>query len=285
MKSMTGYGRGEIVANGQRLVVEIRSVNHRFRDVSIHLPKPWLAYEPLLRKELQPYYSRGKVDVYVQREPVHGPLSAFDWQRAQEWICLLRDVKERFQLAGDIDLQTVLLQPDIWQTETEEDVDWSDPLRQAVTEACRQWDDMRRREGAVIAEELRRRNAQVMEYVQQMLRQSDGLLERYRQRLQERLQELGVAVSEEKLHAELLIFAEKANVAEELSRLESHCQQLSRIVEEPGANGKKLDFLLQEMGREIHTISAKVPDPSLNPVILATKDEIDKMREQIQNVE
>jgi uncharacterized protein (TIGR00255 family) len=285
MKSMTGYGRAEVVSNGQRLIVEIRSVNHRYRDISIHLPKHWLVYEQLLRKELQSHFSRGKVDVYVQREPVNGLQSTFDWQRAEEWIRLLRTLKDRYHLSGDIDVQTVLLLPDIWQTEAREEVDWSRPLQEAVTGACRQLDEMRRREGAVIRTELCERNARVVEYVQQMQQQSGQLLERYRQRLQERMHALGVAVPEEKLHAELLVFAEKANVDEELSRLRSHCQQLCRIVEEPGANGKKLDFLLQEMSREIHTISAKVPDPTLNPHILATKDEIDKMREQIQNVE
>ncbi|OJF17451.1 MAG: YicC family protein [Bacillaceae bacterium G1] len=285
MKSMTGYGRGEVVANGQRLIVEIRSVNHRYRDISVHLPKHWLAYEQPVRKELQAYFFRGKVDVYVQREPVDGLVSTLNWERTEQWIHLLRTLKERYQLAGDIDVKTVLLLPDLWQTDVPEDVDWSRPLLEALTEACRQWDEMRRREGALIQKELCARNARVVEYVQQMQQESGRLLERYRRRLQERLHALGVDIPEEKLHAELLLFAEKANVDEELSRLQSHCWQFARIVEEMGANGKKLDFLLQEMSREIHTISAKVPDPTLNPLILATKDEIDKMREQIQNVE
>ena len=285
MKSMTGYGRGEIVAHGQRLMVEVRSVNHRYRDISIHLPKHWLVYEPLLRKELQSYFSRGKVDVYVQREPVNGLIAAIDWGRLEEWIQLLRTVKERYHLAGDIDVQTVLRQPDIWQTETPDDKDWSGPLRTVVAEACRQLDEMRQREGAVIQNELCQRNERIVELVRQIQQRSGQLLERYRGRLQERLQALGVPIPDERLHAELLVFAEKANVDEELSRLHSHCLQLYEIVQESGANGKKLDFLLQEMGREIHTISAKMPDPTLNPTILSIKDEIDKMREQIQNVE
>lgn len=285
MKSMTGYGRGETVAHGRRLIVEIRSVNHRYRDIAIHLPKHWLAYETLLRKELQTCFSRGKVDVYVQREPAGGLMSTMDWKRAEEWIGLLRAMKERFQLAGELDLQTVLLRPELWQSEGEDDYDWSQPLLEALRAACRQLDEMRQREGTAIRNELCRRNEQVLAYVRQMREKAEPLLERHRQRLQERMRQLVADISEERLYAELLLLAEKANVEEELSRLHSHCQQLFQIVDEAGANGKKLDFLLQEMGREIHTISAKAPDPTLNPLILATKDEIDKMREQVQNVE
>jgi len=285
MKSMTGYGRGEIVANGRRLIVEIRSVNHRYRDISIHLPKHRLAYEPMLRKEVQAFFSRGKVDVYVQWEPVDGMKATIDWKRAEEWIELLRTVKNRFHLAGDVDLQTVLLQPELWQSDGQDEFDWSLPLRDVVQAACRQLNEMREREGAVIRNELCRRNGQIVEYIRRMREQSGQLVERYRCRLQERMQVLGVDIPEEKLYAEFALMAEKANVEEELNRLHSHSQQLFHIVDESGPNGKKLDFLLQEMSREIHTISAKVPDPALNPLILATKDEIDKMREQVQNVE
>ncbi|OUM87726.1 MAG: YicC family protein [Bacillus thermozeamaize] len=286
MKSMTGYGRAEVSAHGQRLVLQIRSVNHRYREISVHLPKNWLSYEELLRKELQSHLSRGKVDLYVQLEPVDGTLQTLNWQRVEDWIRLLRTLKERFQLPGEVDIRTILEIPEIFHTQVDDEFDWSEPLREAAALACQQLNQMRRREGQVIQEDLRRRNRLVLEQVEEMQRHAEQMLEIYRGRLLQRLEALGVEkIAEEKLYTELLIFAEKANIDEELTRLRSHCQQFARIVEEPGPVGKKLDFLLQEMSREIHTISAKVPDPTLNQHILTTKSEIDKMREQIQNVE
>ncbi len=285
MKSMTGYGRAEISAHGQRLLLQLRSVNHRYREISIHLPKNWLSYEELLRKELQIHLSRGKVDLYVQLEPLNGTIQMLNWQRVEEWIGLLRTLRERFHLSGEIDVRTILEIPEIFHTQVDAEYDWSVPLREAVTLACQQLDEMRRREGLIIQEELRRRNQLVLEHVDEIQQHSEQLLALFRHRLLQRLEALGVEMPEEKLHTELLVFAEKANIDEELTRLRSHCQQFSRIVEEPGPVGKKLDFLLQEMSREIHTISAKVPDPTLNQHILTIKSEIDKMREQIQNVE
>lgn len=291
MKSMTGFGRCETAENDRKFTVEIKSVNHRYLDVSIKLPKALNFFESSIRSELKNYISRGKVDVYVSYEDFSEKTSVVCYHRelAEEYLRYLRQMGEEFGLENDVRVSTLSRFPEIFTME-ENRVDqeelWKE-LRAALTGAARMFVDTRVAEGEHLKEDLIEKLDGMRQRVDFISERSPLIVAQYRHRLEERVRELlaDTAVDEGRLLTEVTIFADKVCVDEEIVRLYSHIETTRSTLLEGGSIGRKLDFIAQEMNREANTILSKSTDLEISNCAIELKTEIEKVREQIQNIE
>lgn len=290
MKSMTGYGRGEATSNGVSVVVEMKSVNNRFRDLQLRLPRAYMALEPRVKRALQDGIQRGRVDVFVKRTASEGSQTiAADPHLAERYFKAMQQVANRLQRDHrEIPLSLILQQPGILQqAETEPDAVGEWPLVSTALEAAR--DDllqMRAVEGAALLADLQRHLSALRTLRDEIERHCDGINERLQARLVERVQRLiGDRVDPVRLTQEAAILADKADVSEELARIRSHCQQFSDICEDDEPIGRKLEFLLQELNREINTIGSKAAEHPVAKRVVEMKSVLERMREQVANVE
>ena len=291
IKSMTGFGRGHKVLNGRDITVEIRSVNHRYYEFSSRLPRSLNYVEERLKSLLQGRISRGKVEVSVLLNNVEAADEKITINRdvVREYIEALRSVKGEFGLTDDLALSNVLRIPDAFtvvKTETDEEQLWED-IKSTAEEALEHFISMRENEGARMKQDVLSRLAKIEEWVGVVETRSPQVVEDYRKRLYDKMCEVlsSSNIDENRILLEAGIFSEKTAVDEETVRLRSHLSQLEDMLEQGGAVGRKLDFLIQEFNREANTIGSKCSDIEIARYVVDIKAEIEKIREQVQNIE
>jgi uncharacterized protein (TIGR00255 family) len=290
---MTGYGRGEATNENQNVTVEIKSVNHRFIDISVRLPKRYGAIEERIKKILKSSVSRGYLEVYcnIEVEEAKTPIVKIDKDLALAYHKSLKELAQILALPVDFGVLDIAQFPGILTSEDPEiDVEklWL-PLEQALTIATAELIQMRLTEGGSLAADLGSRCNSIRKMLIAISERSPLVVEEYRERLAQRAkewcQDLGIEVDSARLAAEVTLFADKCSVSEELVRLNSHLMQFEQNLQFFDPVGRKLDFLLQEMHREINTIGSKANDLVINQEVIAVKSEIEKLREQVQNIE
>ena len=291
MFSMTGYGKGEYKQDGIELTVEIKAVNNRYLDVAVKCPKLLNAYEEAVRAQVRGSLTRGHVDVYVnlvdKRE--RAKQLYVDAAAARGYYAAARQLKEMFpDLADDFTVTALMKSPDVVRQEegTGADEALLSALRGAMETALENLNAMRRKEGEKLAADMLSRMDEIERLVAMIKNRAPMVAEAYRKKLEERIREAlaGAAYDETRLLTEVAVFADKSNIDEELTRLASHIGQFRAICGEERV-GRKLDFLVQEFNRESNTICSKSNDLAITNAGLALKNEIEKVREQVQNVE
>lgn len=291
LKSMTGYGRHEAVADGKKILVEIKSVNHRFSDYNIKVPRYMGFLEDKVRKYASEYITRGKVDIYVNVES-YGESDKdiiLNEELAKNYIDVLYELRDKFGLKDDISVSNVAAYADIFKTERREDNEeeiWKltkDVLEKAMTA----FTEMREREGGRIEKDLRARIDYMKELAEKVDEYSPQTVKDYRDRLYAKIKELveDREIEETRLLTEVAIFADKVAVNEETVRLCSHFEEFYKILDSGEPAGRRLDFLIQEINREVNTIGSKAQDINIAKIVVTLKGEIEKLREQIQNIE
>ena len=291
IKSMTGFGRCEVAENNRKFTVEIKSVNHRYLDVNIKMPKKLNFFESAIRAELKNYISRGKVDLFISYEDYTENHANIRYNRelAAEYRKYLRQMQEEFGLEDDIRVSTLSRYPEVFTME-EQNVDegelWKE-LRKAIQGAAESFVQTRVAEGERLREDLLQKLDGMLGLVDFIAERSPRIVQEYRQKLEERVKDLlgDAQVDENRLLTEVTIFADKVCVDEELVRLGSHIETTKATLQEGGSMGRKLDFIAQEMNREANTTLSKSNDLEVSNCAIELKTEIEKVREQIQNIE
>jgi len=289
---MTGYGRSDVRDDAGSFVIEMRSVNNRYLDVQIKLPRNLNALEPRIKKSVQDGFSRGRIDVFVSRSS--GESSPFkiavDFERAEQYIGVLRELKARFSLPGEVDLSLLNAFPDIiGKEEITEDMEsvWT-LLATGIEQAAESLRIMREREGESLADDIAGRLKAIDELVGSIRSRTPLVVEQARIRMTEALERiLKEQPDPSRIAQEIAILAERTDVAEEITRLTSHRGQFLSLLRGTGTEpvGRKLDFLIQEMGRETNTIGSKALDAEISLQVVTIKAELEKIREQVQNIE
>lgn len=292
IRSMTGFGRGEARTETMGLSVEMRAVNNRYLDVQVKLPRSLAAFEPRVRKTVQERFSRGRIDVFVNRSggDANPFRLALDEGLAGQYFSLLRDIQARYGLTGTIDISLVSAMPDlITRVEVAEDADvlWS-ALEKAVDGAAVSMLSMRQEEGAALARDIAVRLDAIGALADAIRQRAPEIVEHARTRMTEALAKvLQEPPDPARLAQEIALLAERTDVTEELTRLESHLAQFLSMMKSSGEEpvGRKLDFLIQEMGREVNTIASKAMSAEISLHVVTAKAELEKVREQVQNIE
>ena len=291
IKSMTGYGKGESFAEQGRFAVEVRSVNHRYGEISIRMPRGFMAMENEVKKMIAGVLKRGKIDVYIQWEETGGTsgMPQADTVLAQGYADLFRSLATDLGICGDIPLSLVLSQKGVLR-DTGTTIDETEYLPQLVTAvqaALANIDAMRTREGEALNSDLISRRALVAEWVDQIGVRAPQVVIEYRQKLKTRLDQLleGAEMDANRMAQEVALMADRCDVTEEMVRLASHFDQFDEALLLSEPVGRKLDFLMQEMNREVNTIGSKSSDAEVSSLVIRIKAEMEKMREQVQNVE
>ncbi|WP_312355053.1 YicC/YloC family endoribonuclease [Aminipila sp.] len=293
IKSMTGFGRSEYSDGKRNIIVEIKSVNHRYSDINIKMPRRYSFAEDKVKNTVKDIARRGKIDVSIIVENIteDDTTVKLNSMVAKQYYNNLKTLQSEFNVSGDITLQFLATLPDVMKAipdvENEEEICKS--LLIPVKGAAEKLDEMRIVEGAKLAEDLIMRGGLIRDLVRKIEVRSPKVTVAYTEKLKERIKELignNVAIPEDRILVEAAIFADKCSITEELVRLDSHITQLSSIITKSNQpDGKKLDFLVQEMNREANTIGSKANDIEITNMMLEIKSEIEKIREQVQNIE
>lgn len=290
--SMTGYGRTEREQDLVRITVEMKSVNHRFCEIVVRLPKAWNTLEDQVRKAVAPFVKRGRVDVTISIEPIHSQTNGFqiNWELAGLYAQAAREMNERFSLQTPIAAKDLLSLSGVVSTGEAAVIsveDMTEVLPALVEETAKEMLLMKQREGSELQKDLFTRVMLIEQWTREMQGMTPEAAEQYRVRLRQRAEELAEQISfdEQRLLQEVVLFAERADISEELTRLQSHCAQFSEQLVKSEAVGRKLDFLLQEMNREANTIASKANYLPIQHLAVEVKTELEKMREQVQNIE
>ena len=291
IKSMTGYGRSVETRNGREFTVEVRSVNNRYLDCAVRLPRLVAFGEDAVKQAVKNAISRGKVDVFVSVRSEGGEQGTvtLNTALAEGYLAAMRQMAETFGLENDVKVSDLSRLPEVFtvdKPEVDEEALLAD-LMAVTNEALAGYDAMRTTEGAALDHDLRSRGARILELVGQVEKQSPKTVSDYRARLEAKLREVlaNTAIDESRILTEAAIFADKVAVDEETVRLRSHLNQMNTMLDAGGAVGRKLDFLLQEMNREANTIGSKCTDVAVARIVVDIKAELEKIREQVQNVE
>lgn len=291
VKSMTGYGRGEAVLNGRTITVEVRSVNNRYLDCSVKVPRLYIFAEDAIKSRVQNSISRGKVDVFVTIENVGGEQVVISVNQpvADSYYHALTDLRDRYQLRDDISVSLLSRFQDVLLVEkSQEDVEAvAKDICTVLDTALADFTAMRQREGEKLAQDIRNRAATITELLAKVEERSPQTVSDYRTKLENRMKEVlaNTQLEESRILTEAAIFADKVAVDEETVRLHSHLGQLEEMLASGVPVGRKLDFLIQEFNREANTIGSKCSDLEIARHVVDIKAEIEKIREQVQNVE
>ena len=291
LKSMTGYGRQEKLIDGKKILVEIRSVNQRFTDYNIKLPRHMGFLEEKVRNFASEKITRGKVDIYISVESYDETDKEIylNTALAKNYIDVLKQLRDEFDLKDDISVMKVAEFTEIFKTERkEEDQEqvWSQ-VKEVMAEAMEAFISMREREGERIEKDLVERVEYMKTLAAQVDERSPQTVEEYRDRLYSKIKELleDRDIDESRILTEVAIFSDKIAVNEETVRLGSHFEEFYNIINSGEPAGRKLDFLIQEINREVNTIGSKAQDIEIAKTVVTLKGEIEKLREQIQNIE
>ncbi len=290
MRSMTGFGFGDATFAGGRFTVEIRSANQRFLDVRARLPAELSHFTMFVEQTVRERVRRGRVDVVVRSEGLSGTVAVLDKERARSAMAALAELRDEIAPGAELPLSLLTAVPGLFAVAEPDAEALRGALRAAIEASIGAMDAMLRREGDALALDLSVRAGKVTEMLDEVRQRADSLPAVAKKRLHERLMRLLASaegpVDAGRLEAELLLFVDKSDVTEEITRLASHLDQFAATLAEKGDPvGRKLDFLLQEMLREAHTIAAKAQDSKVSERIVAFKVELERLREQVQNVE
>jgi len=288
---MTGYGRAELLSGDRRYLVEIKSVNHKYSDITVKMPRAISFLEENVRKTVASSISRGKLDVMVsyQNTAEQSSETLINKGLAKRYIEEVKEIMCETNMQTSIDITNILQLPDVLTSkpETEEaDTIWGE-LSTCLEDAIENFLLMRQIEGNKMKEDLEKRIEALRNEIQKISMHTTGLMEEYIVKLEERIKEYAHVeeVDMARLSQEIVIYADKISIEEELTRLRSHTEQLMAILQEEGPIGKKLDFLIQEMNRESNTIGAKSAKLEITNAVIAIKTKLEDIREQIQNIE
>ncbi|MCI9476109.1 MAG: YicC family protein [Emergencia sp.] len=293
IKSMTGFGRGEYNDGKRSIIVEIKSVNHRYCDISVRMPRRYSFVEDKVKNTVKEKIKRGKVDVSIMVENLteNDVNIKLNTMLAQQYLDNLKALQASFELPGEITLQYVAGLPDVLKAipDVDDEEEMTRCILTPVREAASNLEAMRSVEGEKLAADLVMRGGIIKDLVDRIEERAAEVPKAYTEKLRERIKELignSVTVPEDRILVEAAIFADKCSIAEELTRLNSHMDQMKEIIEKSSQpDGKKLDFLVQEMNREANTIGSKANDIAVTNLMLQVKAEIEKIREQVQNIE
>ena len=291
MKSMTGYGRAKEVRDGKTITVELRAVNHRYLDCTVKAPRQYGFLDDAVKKAAAARIARGKVEIFVGVEVEEGGDVAVtvNHQLAKRYLDALHDLSETYGLRDDVTVMSLAKLPDVLGSERiEQDAEaMTREVLAVFQQACDGFDQMREREGEKLAEDVRNRCAAIERMVGEVETRSPERVKEYREKLLARMQEVlaDTSIDETRILTEAAIYADKTAVDEETVRLRSHLHQMDGMLKETRPIGRKLDFLVQEMNREANTIGSKANDVTLARIVVDIKSEIEKIREQIQNIE
>lgn len=296
LRSMTGFGRGEAPVPGGRVVVEARSVNHRFCEVATRLPSRYGPMETRLKKLVTERVARGRVDltVTVQSEAGSARWPAIDWEVAEGLRARLAELKTRLDLPGEVDLALLATQRGVFAAEEPAPEPSWEPLAAAAGMALEALTAMRAEEGVVLTADFRTRLARMAALVAEVAARAPGVPAEYRDRLAGRVRTLlgdggpggpGAALDPGRLEVEVALLADRADITEEITRLRSHLAQIEALLEAAEPVGRKLEFLLQEVHREVNTMGSKSADMTITRAVLDLKAELERLREQVANVE
>jgi len=291
VKSMTGYGRGETAINGRTITVEVRSVNNRYLDCSVKMPRLYIFAEEAIKSRVQNSISRGKVDVFVTTDNAQGQpvIVSVNQTLADGYYNALTALRDQYGLKDDITVSLLSRFQDVLLVEkSQEDVEAvAQDICSVLDIALKDFDQMRQREGEKLAADIRSRAATITSLLGKVEARSPQTVSEYRKRLETRMQEVlsNVHLEESRILTEAAIFADKIAVDEETVRLHSHLGQLEEMLSTNGPIGRKLDFLIQEFNREANTIGSKCSDLEITRYVVDIKAEIEKIREQVQNIE
>lgn len=291
MRSMTGFGMGEAAFGAGKLTVEVRGVNHRFLDVRVRVPREMNELVPYVEQLARERLTRGRFEIGVRVEGLQLAAAVLDRERARAVFQQLSELRDELAPGSEVPLSLLSSVPDLFVPTVERESEaLRESLRRGFDAAVKSLDEMREREGAALGQDLVKRLEAVRRIALQVAKRGPEVLEGHRRRLKERAERLRVvaelgSIDQGRLEQEIALFAERVDIAEELTRLESHCAQFAALVASSEAIGRRLDFLLQEMAREANTVGAKSPDAPIAHAIVEVKAEIERMREQVQNVE
>ena len=291
IKSMTGFGRGEVSKGQRKITVEMKAVNHRYLDVNIKMPKKLNFFDASIRNLLKEYIQRGKVDIYITYEDLSEQTVSVKYHPdvAASYLAYLNEMAESFSLENDIRVSTLSRYPEVFtmeEQEIDEESIWK-VLEAAIREACESFVESRLKEGENLKNDLVGKLDGMLGLVDYIEENSPKIIEEYKQKLQAKIHDLleDNRVDENRLLMEVTIFADKICVDEEIVRLRSHIMMVKNTLIEGGSIGRKLDFIVQEMNREANTILSKSTDLEISNRGIELKTEIEKVREQIQNIE
>lgn len=291
IKSMTGFGRCEMMEHDRKFTVELKSVNHRYLDVSIKMPKKLGFFESAIRALLKEYIQRGKVDIFISYEDFTEEDFALKYNEdvAASYLKYLNQMAETFGLENDIRVSTLSRFPEVFTME-EQSLDEKELwkiLEQALRGALEHFVESRLSEGERLAADLNEKLESMMEYVAFIEERSPLIVSEYRRRLEEKVKELfeDKQIDESRIVTEVTIYADKICVDEEVVRLRSHVEAMKKALADGGSIGRKMDFIAQEMNREANTILSKTTDIEISNIGINLKTDIEKVREQIQNIE
>ena len=291
IKSMTGYGRAVETINGREFTVELRSVNNRYLDCSVRLPRLLTFAEEAVKQAVKQSVSRGKVDVFISVRSEGGEETSVSLNQAvmEGYLAAMRQMVSEYGVADDISVSTVSRLPEVFVIEKPQvdEEQLQKDLMCVIAKALEGYDAMRCTEGQALDRDLRSRGQTILELVAQVEQGNAQTVVDYRARLEAKLKEVlaNTTIDESRILTEAAIFADKVAVDEETVRLRSHLEQMNTMLTAGGAVGRKLDFLLQEMNREANTIGSKCTDVKLARIVVEIKAELEKIREQTQNIE
>ena len=293
IKSMTGFGRGEYTDGKRSITVEIKSVNHRYSDITVKMPRRYTFAEDKIKNTVKEKIRRGKVDVSIIVDNIaeNDVNIRLNTMLAKQYYDNLTELRSEFDLSGDISLQFMVSLPDVMKAipDVEDEEEITNAILIPVAEAAANLEKLRAVEGEKLAEDLIAKGEHVKEILDRIEERAPQVVVDYTAKLKERIQELvgsAVQIPEDRILVEAAVFADKCAIDEEITRLNSHLIQLRNIIEKSSQpEGKKLDFLVQEMNREANTIGSKANDITITNYMLEIKSEIEKIREQVQNIE
>lgn len=292
VKSMTGYGRGEAENEIHSIKVEIKAVNHRYNDISVRMPRHISYLEEKIKKMVKEQISRGKVDLYINLDYISESSTKIkvNIPLAKSYKFAFEELANELGLMDSVDLNDILNMSDVIEKEkieVDEDLIW-DLMKKALDMALTDIVTMKEAEGQALKLDMKERLKLIENTVIDIEKRSPLVVKEYKEKLTQRIEALleeNMEVDEEKIAQEVVFFADKSNIDEELVRLKSHISQFLNILKESEAIGRKLDFLIQEMNREINTIGSKANDMDISQDVVELKSEIEKIREQVQNLE
>lgn len=293
IQSMTGFGRAEIINDEYRILVEIKSVNHRYLDLSIKMPRRFNCFEARIRKVLKEYMERGKTDVYITYEDYTGASKKLIYNRelAEEYVKYIKNMEESFGLRNDLSAPALSRFPEVLVMEESSDADdklW-DIVEPALRAAAENFVLERKREGEHLKNDLLSKLSMIDSWVDELINMSPSIVEDYRSRLYDKIKETladsSINIDESRIITEVTIYSDKICTDEEMVRLKSHIAAVRCKLEAGGSCGRELDFIAQEMNREANTTLSKANNLKKADTAIALKTEIEKVREQVQNIE
>jgi uncharacterized protein (TIGR00255 family) len=288
MNSMTGYGRGEAAASGMRCVVECSSVNRKGLEVACQIPREILPLEVSIRETVAKHVTRGRVNINVTLTAAEaGAVAEVDRSLAASLLREIRSLQKELSLPGEVNVNTLIALPGVVRTPQQAAADYEAPVLRALRTALTELVKMRAKEGGSLRKDLSKRLAFLGKSRTRMMRLAPEIVTRHRNELRARIERSGIeiAIDDARLATEVALFAERCDVSEELTRLESHFEQFEEMLDSGESVGRGLEFLTQEIQRELNTLGSKAGDSALTRIVVESKVELDKIREQVLNVE